>query len=250
MSPVVVILFVVVGASLGLLGGGGSILTVPILVYVAGLEPRDAIATSLLVVGVTSFVAMIGHRRRGAVDVRAGLAFGVTSMVGSFVGGRISHLLPGSVLLGTLAVVMFVAALAMMRRRTVDDDAARLPAGLARTIPVGVAIGALTGLVGAGGGFVVVPALVLLSRMPVRTAVGTSLLVISMNSIAGLAGAMGTATIQWPFALTLTFVSVVASLGGAALAARLDASLLRKLFAWLVLGMAVFTATKQLVPMF
>jgi hypothetical protein len=86
--------------------------------------------------------------------------------------------------------------------------------------------------------------------MPVRTAVGTSLLVIAMNSIAGLAGAVGTATIQWPLALTLTTVSVVASLGGAALAARLDASLVRKLFAWLVLGMSLFTATKQLIPMF
>lgn len=252
MSPLVVSLFVLVGLSLGLLGGGGSILTVPILVYVSGLEARDAIATSLVVVGATSLAAMVGHLRRGAVDVRAGLTFGVTSMVGSFVGGRVSHLLPASLLLSALALVMFAAALAMMRPRAAEGDPA--PASSARprmlsVIPIGAGIGAVTGLVGAGGGFIVVPALVLLMRMPVRTAVGTSLLVIAMSSLAGALGAAGSASVRWPFALVVTLVSVAASLGGAALASRLPAASLRRMFAWLVLAMALFTATKQLAPM-
>ena len=244
------VLAVLIGVSLGLLGGGGSILTVPILVYVVGLEPRDGIATSLLVVGVTSAAAMLSHARAGRVEVRTGLLFGAASMAGAFAGGRLAHFLPAKGLLIAFTAMMFVTALAMMRRR-VETPEATAPrplrgAALARASVLGVGIGLLTGVIGAGGGFVIVPALVLFSGLPMRTAVGTSLLVIAMNSLAGFAGSLGHATIPWTLALAITGASVLGSFGGTALAGRIAPQALRKGFAWFVLGMAVWMSFKQL----
>jgi uncharacterized membrane protein YfcA len=204
-------LSVLIGVSLGLLGGGGSILTVPILVYAAGLDPKDGIATSLLVVGVTSASAMLFHARGGRVAWRVGLLFGVASMIGAYGGGRLAHVLPAKLLLASFTLMMFVTALAMMRRRRDGAPAevtALTGAALARAAPIGVAIGLLTGIVGAGGGFVIVPALVLLSKLPMRTAVGTSLLVIAMNSFAGFAGTLSHASIHWSLAVAVTAASV------------------------------------------
>jgi uncharacterized membrane protein YfcA len=242
-------LSVLIGVSLGLLGGGGSILTVPILVYAAGLDPKDGIATSLLVVGATSVSAMLFHARGGRVAWRVGLLFGVASMIGAYGGGRLAHVLPAKLLLAGFTLMMFVTALAMMRRRR-DAAAAEVTAlrgaAFARAAAIGVAIGLLTGVIGAGGGFVIVPALVLLSGLPMRTAVGTSLLVIAMNSFAGFAGTLSHATIHWSLALAVTAASVVGSLVGAALAGRVKPESLRSGFAWFVLAMAVFMTFKQL----
>ena len=245
----IVTLSALIGVSLGLLGGGGSILTVPILVYAAGLEPKDAIATSLLVVGVTSLAAMLSHARGGRVAWRVGALFGVASMVGAYGGGRVAHFLPAAALLAGFTVMMFVTAAAMMRRRKdsgVVKETELRGAALARAGAIGIAIGALTGLVGAGGGFVIVPALVLLSGLPMRTAVGTSLLVIAMNSFAGFAGALSHATIHWSLAITVTVASVAGSIVGVALVGRVKPEALRKGFAWFVLAMALFMTVKQL----
>lgn len=245
-------LAILIGVSLGLLGGGGSILTVPILVYVVGLQPRDGIATSLLVVGVTSAAAMLSHARAGRVEVRTGLLFGVASMAGAYAGGRLAHFLPAKTLLIAFTAMMFVTALAMMRRRSeVEAWEAGAPralrgAALARASVLGVGIGLLTGVIGAGGGFVIVPALVLLCGLPMRTAVGTSLLVIAMNSLAGFAGALSHATIPWTLALAITGAAVLGSFGGTVLAGRVKPQSLRAGFAWFVLGMAVWMASKQL----
>ena len=243
-------LALLIGVSLGLLGGGGSILTVPILVYVVGLEPRDGIATSLLVVGVTSAFAMLSHARAGRVQFRTGLLFGVASMAGAYAGGRLAHFLPARTLLLAFTAMMFVTAIAMMRRRA-DTSETSAPqalrgAALARAAALGVGIGLLTGVIGAGGGFVIVPALVLLCGLPMRTAVGTSLLVIAMNSFAGFAGALSHATIPWTLALAITGASVLGSFGGSALAGRVKPQALRAGFAWFVLGMAVWMSFKQL----
>jgi hypothetical protein len=253
MIALALVLALLIGVSLGLLGGGGSILTVPILIYVVRLEPRDAIATSLLVVGVTSAAAMVSHARAGRVEVRTGLLFGAASMAGAYAGGRLAHLLPAKGLLLAFTAMMFVTALAMMRRnRQVEtkESAAPLPplrgAALARAAALGVAIGLLTGVIGAGGGFVIVPALVLFSGLPMRTAVGTSLLVIALNSLAGFAGSLGHATIPWTLALLVTGASVLGSFGGTALAGRIAPESLRKGFAWFVLGMALWMSFKQL----
>jgi uncharacterized membrane protein YfcA len=245
------VLSVLIGLSLGLLGGGGSILTVPILVYAAGLAPKDGIATSLLVVGVTSLAATLTHAHGGRVAWRVGALFGVASMIGAYAGGRLAHVLPAKALLAAFTLMMAVTAVTMMRPRH-DGAAVQVTelrgAALARAAGIGIAIGLLTGVVGAGGGFVIVPALVLLSGLPMRTAVGTSLLVISMNSFAGFAGSLSHATIHWSLALAVTIASVVGSLAGAALAGRVNPESLRKGFAWFVLAMAVFMVAKQLPP--
>ena len=241
-------LSVLIGVSLGLLGGGGSILTVPILVYVAGLEPKNGIATSLLVVGATSFAAMMFHARAGRVVFRVGLLFGIASMIGAYLGGRMAHRLPAKALLVGFTVMMFVTALAMMRKRREaagGETMGTRSGALARAAIIGVGIGMLTGVIGAGGGFVIVPALVLLSGLPMRTAVGTSLLVIALNSFAGFAGALGHVVIDWHLALSVTSASVAGSLVGALLAGKVKPDSLRRGFAWFVLLMAGFMASKQ-----
>ena len=240
------VLSVLIGLSLGFLGGGGSILTVPILVYVVGLEPRNAIATSLLVVGVASVAAMLSHARQGRVDWQVGLVFGASSMAGAFVGGHLAHLLPAKLLLAGFTLMMIVTGGAMMRRRGTLLERVSGKHGFAKATLVGIGIGLLTGMVGAGGGFVIVPALVFFSCLPMCTAVGTSLLVISMNSFAGFVGTLGHTTIPWRLALAVTAASVLGSIVGALFAQRVRPESLRTGFAWFVLAMALFMTVKQL----
>ncbi len=239
-------LAVLIGLSLGLLGGGGSILTVPILVYVLRLDAHEAIAASLLVVGATSVAALVPHARKGRVRWSTGALFGATSMAGAFVAGRFAHLVPGVVLLLAFGVMMVVTAAMMMRPR---KAAAEPPAGgVSRWVKIvfeGLAVGAVTGLIGAGGGFVVVPALVLLAGLPMREAVATSLLVIAMNSFAAFAGHVSTAHVDYGLAAMVTGAAVVGSFAGAALAGRVPQSLLRRGFAWFVLVMAVFLLSQE-----
>lgn len=244
---VAAVLALFVGVSLGLLGGGGSILTLPVLVYVVGLDPRDGVAASLLIVGVTSAAAMLGHARGGRVEWRVGALFGGASMVGAFAGGRLSHFVPSGVLLAAFTALMLVTALAMMRpRREVESAPISLRgAALARVLAVGVAIGLLTGVFGAGGGFVIVPALALLCGLPMRSAVGTSLLVITMNSLAGFAGASAHAEIPWSIVGVMTAAAVAGSLAGAALTTRVPPAALREGFAWFIVAMTIFMVWKQ-----
>jgi uncharacterized membrane protein YfcA len=185
-APVIagIALAVLTGVSLGLLGGGGSILTVPILVYVIGVPAHEAIALSLLVVGTTSLSALVPHARRGSVRWKTGALFGATSMAGAYGAGKLAHLVPATILLLLFGTMMLVTAVAMMRGpRAAEHDA---PEGPLRELPIvkivleGLVVGSVTGLIGAGGGFLVVPALVLLGRLPMRAAIGTSLLVIAM----------------------------------------------------------------------
>lgn len=244
-------LSVLIGVTLGLLGGGGSILTVPILVYVVELEPKRAIATSLLVVGCTSVAAMIPHARGLRVQWRTGLIFGAAGMAGAFAGGRIAHFIPGGVLLLAFGATMLVAAAAMMRgRKAAADETIGGPKHL--PIPMvlaqGALVGAFSGLVGAGGGFLVVPALVLLGGLPMGVAVGTSLVVIAMQSFAGFAGYMGHVSIDWRLAAMVTAAAVAGSVVGGLLAGRVPQALLRKAFAWFVVAMAMYILGRQLPP--
>ncbi len=241
------LLSLLIGLSLGLLGGGGSILTVPILVYVLGLEPKSAIATSLIVVGLTSGVAMLSHARGGRVQWRTGLFFGVAGMAGAYGGGKVAHFIPGGVLLLGFAVMMLVAAVAMMRDRKAGPES-----GLPRSLPIvkvliqGVLVGFVTGLIGAGGGFVVVPALVLLGGLPMHVAVGTSLFVIMMNSLSAFAGYIGHAEINWTLASVVSGAAMVGSVIGGKLAARVPQKILRKIFAWFIVVMGIFMLSRQL----
>ncbi len=242
-------LAVLIGVSLGLLGGGGSILTVPILVYVLGLETHQAIAMSLLVVASTSVAALIPHARGGRVRWRTGLLFGAFSMIGAFAAGRVAHYIPGVVLLLAFGAMMVITAAAMMRKGKKKEsleahaDESKLP--YVKIILEGLAVGAVTGLVGAGGGFLVVPALVLLGGVPMREAVGTSLLVIAMKSFAAFAGHAGSIEIDYGLAAMITVAAILGSFGGAALAGRVPQDLLRRGFAWFVVVMAVFLLAQE-----
>ncbi len=245
-----VVLAVAVGVALGLLGGGGSILTVPILLYVFRLPPDQAIASSLLVVGTTSALSLVPHARAGRVRWRAGALFGIASMAGAFVGGRASAHLSPDVLVVAFGAAMLVTAVAMMRprRASADPSSAALPLGA--LAPLGVVVGALTGLVGAGGGFLVVPALVLVARMPMTVAVGTSLLVIAMNGLAGFAGHLGGVSIPWGVALPVVAAAALGSVVGSRLAGSVSPDALRRGFAWLVLVMAELLLLRELPRLF
>ncbi|MEU2896428.1 sulfite exporter TauE/SafE family protein [Streptomyces sp. NPDC088106] len=242
----VLVLALLVGVSLGLLGGGGSILTVPLLVYVAGMDAKEAIATSLFVVGVTSAVGMINHARGGRVRWRTGVLFGAAGMAGAYTGGLVGGHIPDAVLLIAFAVMMIVTAAAMLRgRRGVDPDQAHRQLPVGRVLLDGAAVGLATGLVGAGGGFLVVPALALLGGLPMPVAIGTSLLVIAMKSAAGFAGYLSSVQIDWTLTLAVTGFAVVGSLAGARLAGRVPAHVLSRLFAWFVLAMGAFVLIQQ-----
>ncbi|WP_433500715.1 TSUP family transporter [Sphaerimonospora sp. CA-214678] len=240
---------VVVGLTLGLFGGGGSILTVPLLVYVAGVPAKQAIAMSLFVVGVTSAVSAIGHARAGRVRWRTGLVFGAAGMAGAYGGGLLGPHLPETLLLAAFALMMTATAIAMIRDSGTPRRApGRTDPPITHVVAEGVIVGVVTGLVGAGGGFLVVPALVLLGGLPMSVAVGTSLIVIAMKSFAGLAGYLQTTSVDWSIALSFTAAAVAGGLAGGRLARRIQADRLRKAFGWFVLVMGTFVLSGQAPP--
>lgn len=228
-----------IGLSLGLLGGGGSILTVPALVYLIGQSPQTAVTTSLAIVGANSVLGASFHGAAGSLDWRVALVFGGAGMPLAFLTGGLSHFFPPALLLVAFALLMVVIGGLMLQQQKVQ---AALPAKPSwwRVAASGAGIGALTGVLGVGGGFLIVPALVLLVGLPMQSAVGASLVVIAMNSVAGLLGHLSGAPLDW--AVTLSFV--VAGLGGtllgARLAERLPAEQLRRAFGWFVLILAAF----------
>lgn len=241
-----VALSLLIGTSLGLLGGGGSILTVPILVYALDVEAKSAIATSLLVVGVTSLAGMLQHARAGNVDWRTGAIFGAAGMAGAYAGGFAASWLSGTVLLLLFAAVMVGTAVAMLRgRRDVTGDT-REALPVVRVVLDGLVVGLVTGLVGAGGGFLVVPALALLGGLPMHRAIGTSLLVISMKSFAGFAGHATHVEVDYALAAVVSGAAVAGSFVGAALSRRIPPDRLRTGFAWFVLAMAAYLVFQQL----
>ncbi|WP_405093903.1 sulfite exporter TauE/SafE family protein [Micromonospora sp. NBC_01392] len=241
---------VLIGVSLGLLGGGGSILAVPLLVYVAGLPAKEAIATSLLVVGATSAVGVLPHARAHRVRWRTGLIFGAAGMTGAYAGGRLAGFVPAGVLLTAFALMMLATAAAMIRgRRPVEGRPTPRELPTLRVILDGVVVGLVTGLVGAGGGFLVVPALALLGGLPMPVAVGTSLVVIAMKSFAGLAGYLSSVRIDWTLAAAVTVAAIVGSLLGGRLAGRIPEHVLRLSFGWFVVAMGGFVLARQLPPL-
>lgn len=244
MTPLLLGGSALVGICLGLLGGGGSILAVPLLRYGAGLETKSAIATSLLVVGTTSLAALLPHALRGMVDLRTALGIAVASAAGAFAGGRAAAYVPAKVLLALFTGMMLVTAVAMMqRRKEPTQDATR--ASWARTAAYGGAVGGVTGLVGAGGGFLIVPALVLLAGLPVHRAVGTSLAVITLNSFAALAGHLGHVAVDMTLATTVAGAAVLGTFVGAALSPRVPAGHLRRGFGVFVLVVGAFVVGQE-----
>ena len=235
-----------VGLSLGVLGGGGSILTVPIFVYAMGFPAKQAIAMSLPVVGATSLAGAIGHWRAGNFDLRTALTFGALAMMGARLGAALASRLSGAAQLSLLGIVMLVAAALMLRRRETEEpglSSSRRVHGAARTAAlagVGLGVGVLTGLVGIGGGFLFVPALVLLGRLNVKVAIGTSLFVIAASTAAGYLGYRGQVRMPWSVVATFTAVALVGLVAGTRLVARLSSQALRRLFAYFLILMAAF----------
>lgn len=241
-----------VGLLLGLLGGGGSILMVPVLVYLAGLDAKTAIATSLVVVGATSLVAMLGHARAGLVCWKNGWVFGLSGMAGAYGGGRLAAFVPGNVLLLMFAMIMLGTAFAMLIGRR--DHSPRPPGtplcpirlNLPAVLFDGFLVGIVTGLVGVGGGFVIVPALNILGGLPIRAAIATSLLIIVMNSGAALAGYSSHVQVDPRFAAILTGAAIIGSLLGSTLSGRVSNSGLRRGFGVFVIAIAGYLLHREL----
>jgi len=240
------VLSIAIGLSLGLLGGGGSILTVPILAYVAGLDAKEAIAASLFVVGVTSAVGVVSHARAGRVRWRTGLVFGGAAMAGAFGGGLLGGFVPGQILMVAFALMMLATAAAMIRGRRGSTEPRDGDLPVLTVLAEGLVVGLVTGIVGAGGGFLVVPALVLLGGLPMSAAVATSLLVIAMKSFAGLAGYLTTVQLDWPLVLAVTGAAVLGSFAGARLAGIIPEATLRRGFGYFVVVMGLFVLVQEL----
>jgi uncharacterized membrane protein YfcA len=242
-----------IGLSLGLMGGGGSILTVPIFVYVLAYEPKLAIAMSLPVVGVASLVGAIGHWRSGNVDLKMAALFGVIAMGAAYVGARLASFLTGAIQLSLLAVVMLAAAISMFMnaRRTTPESTADRPdpkaASLRLLIPVAICVGLVTGIVGIGGGFLIVPALVLLGRIAMKQAVGTSLLVIAMNCASGLVGYLGRVEIPWRFVAGFTLIAVLGIIAGTYLVRFVSQRALKQAFSvfLIVMGTLILVQNRK-----
>lgn len=236
-----------IGLVLGMLGGGGAILTLPMLVYVVGLEPKAAIASSLFVVGATSLVGTSVHARAGAVRWKIGSIFGAAAMVGAYVGGRLAHFVPSTVLLVMFGTMMLVTATAMLRGRKASEEVR--PMRLASALGLGGAVGIISGLVGAGGGFLIVPALTIFGGIAMREAIGTSLFVIALQSFAGFAGHVTHVHLDWTLLLTIAGAAMASSVVGARVGTKMSPTLLRQGFAWLVIAMGLFIFGKQLPPL-
>jgi uncharacterized protein len=228
-----------IGLTLGLFGGGGSILTVPVFVYVLGFDPKLAIAMSFPVVGATSLVGAMGHWRAGNVRIASALVFGLIAMAGSYGGARASRLLDARLQLLILGLVMAAAAVMMLRSASRDAAQVAVPRPPSRALYlVALGVGVLTGMIGIGGGFLIVPALVVFGQVPMREAVGTSLLVIAMNCVSGFAGQRDVRAIPWPYVITFSAVVIAGILTGTRFARFVPQRALKRGFSVLLLVIA------------
>ena len=257
MLPIAVVAGLLIGLSLGALGGGGSILTVPALVYLLHQAPHAAATGSLLIVGTTAVGGVVAHRRAGRVRLAPGIAFGVLGVAGSYAGTRLSVSIPSDLLLSLFAGLMLVAAAAMLRRRHATagpPGRASRPRGgtvavrqALKIVAAATGVGLLTGFFGVGGGFVIVPVLVLALGFDMPAAVGTSLLVIAINSAAALAARLGShASLDWPLLGVFTVAALAGVLVGNRVASRVDAPRLTTAFAVLLITVAAYSLARSL----
>lgn len=252
-----------IGISLGLMGGGGSILTVPVLVYLFRINPLYATSYSLFIVGFTSLTGAFSSSVKGLVNFRTALHFGISSFITVFATRK--WLLPripetiftindfaitsAMLTMVLFAVLMIVASFSMLGKHRVSSNETSTQKNLpvARLLLYGIAIGLVTGLLGAGGGFLLIPVLVILLKLPMKEAVGTSLLIIAVNSLIGFAGDMGHFTIHWTKLLVITAIAVAGIFTGSALTARITAEKLKKYFGWFVLLTGIFILVKEII---
>ncbi|MCX5061922.1 MULTISPECIES: sulfite exporter TauE/SafE family protein [unclassified Streptomyces] len=229
----------VIGLALGALGGGGSVLAVPALIYLLGFSPVAATTASLVIVTLTSVTALVAHARDGHVRWRTGLLFAAAGIGPAMLGGALSTRIPAAVLTAAFAVVAGVAALRMLRSRPAAEGAVTVRPG--RVAIAGGGLGAVTGVLGVGGGFLAVPALVSVLGLRMRNAVGTSLLVITVNSLAALATRAGTVEgLDWAVVGPLVGAAILGAWDGKRVAAKISGHTLQRIFALVLLAVAAF----------
>jgi len=228
-----------IGVALGLLGSGGTMITLPVLVYVAGVPASQAVAMALVVVGGTSLAGSFMQYRRGHFDLRVAMLFAITGMIGAYGGARLTHLFSQPVLLTVFSAIMVGVGVKLFRDRHEVRQAATQ--GPARCAVIGALVGVLTGFLGIGGGFLIVPALTLFGGLDIKKATGTSLAVIALNSLSGLTGQLGYVQFDWWMALAFLAAATVGMAGGVAAKGRLSENAIRKTFAIfvLVIGLAM-----------
>lgn len=251
-----------IGVSLGLIGGGGSILTLPVLVYLLGFSPVLSTAYSLFIVGTTSLVGSVNYMRKGLVNYNAALIFAIPSFIAVFLTRKyLVPAIPDSLFsiagfevtksIGIMlffALIMLAASFSMIADKQKNDEPAN--GNLKFNYPLiaieGAVVGILTGLVGAGGGFLIIPALVLLARLPMKMAVGTSLLIIAAKSLIGFAGDLSNISINWTFLLEFTALSIIGIFLGTYISKFIPGEKLKKSFGWFVLVMGIYIIIKEI----
>lgn len=252
----------VIGISLGLIGGGGSILTVPVLYYLFGVEPVLASAYSLFIVGASSLVGAIPKYKQGMVNLKTAIIFGIPSIIAVFATRKFivpaipakvfslgDFVVTKSILMMVLfAILMVFASVSMIgnKKKKTGDTNEKQVFNYPLIIVEGAVVGMLTGLVGAGGGFLIIPALVLLSKLPMKQAVGTSLLIIAAKSLIGFTGDLSNYTIDWKLLLSVTALAIAGIFIGDALSKKIDGNKLKKGFGWFVLVMGIYIIVKEL----
>lgn len=252
----------VVGLVLGLIGGGGSILTVPILVYLIGLNPVTATAYSLFVVGTTSLFGAFQNYRNKMVDLRTAIVFAIPAFIAVYLTRRyLVPAIPDSLftifdfevtknifIMIFFAIIMILASISMIKtKKKVNSEEQEVKYNIPLIILEGIVVGALTGIVGAGGGFLIIPALVLLAKLPMKLAVGTSLVIISAKSLIGFLGDVQNLTIDWTFLIIFTLLSIIGILIGVYATKFISGTKLKKSFGWFTLLMALYIIYKELL---
>ncbi|MBF2075265.1 MAG: sulfite exporter TauE/SafE family protein [Synechococcales cyanobacterium C42_A2020_086] len=251
------LLAICIGISLGLIGGGGSILAAPVLIYIMSVPAKSAFAMTLVIVGVASVIGAIPHWRQGNVNPKIIALFAPASMLGAYLGARLASLpfITPTIQLVTFGVMMLIASISMIRKgaskseKALDktdhhDQHAGIPRWLAIALE-GLAVGVLTGFIGIGGGFLVIPALVLLGKTPMKEAVGTSLIILALKSVTGFAGYFGHVPIDWNLLLSFTIASSTGILLGSYLNQFISAKQLEKGFGYFVLAVAIFVLIRR-----
>lgn len=253
---------VLIGISLGLVGGGGSVLTVPVLYYLFGIDALTATAWSLFIVGVTSSIGSVTYFRKKEIDIKTAVIFGLPSVAAVF--ATRAWLLPALpdpllhfgdlviskplFLLLLFAVLMLLSAYGMIRKEKSKEPAtAHKKMNYVVILLEGTVVGTLTGLVGAGGGFLIVPALVLLSGLPMKKAIGTSLLIIAAKSLAGFLAEAGDVGAGWPTLLAITGCAIAGVFAGNAIGGKIDGNKLKPFFGWFVLAMGIYIIIRELI---
>lgn len=239
-------LAVLIGVSLGLLGSGGSIVTLPVLVYVAGIPAHQAVGMSLAIVGGTSALGSLLNLRLGTLDLRAAAFFSLSGIVGALIGARFTHLVSARSLMMLFGALMLVVGLRMVMGNG-EAQSGRKCRPL-RCLGTGLGVGLLTGFLGVGGGFVILPALVIFAGLEMKAAIGTSLAVIAVNSFAGLIGQLHYVQFDWPITLGFLGAALAGMVGGNAVASRISSQSLRRAFAGSVIVLGMFLLVRNLWP--